>query len=246
MAITNQPNPTPPGTKQETWIAQSTLTPTQETYSQFQDAYSLFNRELFGANLPDCVITLQRHPRALGYYSPKRFINCSGDRSDEIALNPTHFAARTDVGVLSTLAHEMAHLWKQHFGTKGRRGYHCREWGKRMIEMGLHPSHTGQPGGRMVGYAMTHYLISGGPFEILTNQMISSGFRLSWLEADAPAGPRPPVSSPAAPEDDDASNRWKFTCPRCSLNAWAKPNAKIGCGECQILMPRNTDRRRKG
>jgi ssDNA-binding Zn-finger/Zn-ribbon topoisomerase 1 len=231
---------------EKTWIAQSTSprTPTEETYLEFQSAYSLFNNELFDSRLPDCVITLQRRPGTLGYFCRQRFINRDGHRTDEIALNPTHFAARTDVGVLSTLVHEMAHLSQFHFGRLRRAGYHCREWADRMIAVGLQPSDTGLPGGRQTGYHMTHFIIDGGPFDILTRQMITSGFKLSWLEAEVPISDLTPVKAPRFPEDDDGSHRWKFTCPKCGFNAWAKPNGLVDCGTCHILMPRGISRTR--
>ena len=59
--------------------------------------------------------------------------------TDEIALNPAHFASRPTAGTLSTLAHEMAHLWQHHFGTPSRTGYHNKEWAAKMREIGLIP-----------------------------------------------------------------------------------------------------------
>jgi hypothetical protein len=38
-----------------------------------------------------------------------------------------HFATRKATEVLSTLAHEMTHLWQHEFGTPPRKGYHDRE-----------------------------------------------------------------------------------------------------------------------
>ena len=187
------------------WIAQSKLipnfvTPTRQLYEEFQEAYSQFNTKLFGGILPECVITLQRAAGSLGYFCRQRFVSCDGKQTDEIALNPSHFAERTVIGVLSTLAHEMAHQAQFHFGTKerpGRAGYHCRAWAKRMIEIGLQPSHTGLPGGKQTGYRMTHYIITGGRFERLTDLMVRDGFRLSWSEADAvEPGNNPPVVAP--------------------------------------------------
>lgn len=222
------------------WIAQSTpITPTEQTYLELQNAYSLFNRQFFNARLPNCLITFQRCPRTLGYFCSQRFVNRDGSRSDEIALNPRYFAARTDVGVLSTLAHEMAHLSQFHFGKRGRMGYHCREWADRMISIGLQPSNTGRPGGRQTGYQMTHFIIEHGPFDILTHELIDDGFRLSWLETDVPVADLAPVKAPPSPENSDGSHRWKYTCPTCGFNAWAKPHAPVGCWRCQVAMPRN-------
>jgi len=212
-------------------------TPTREAYEELQVAYDYFNRRLFGGGLPDCLITMQRRARTLGYFSNKRFVNREGQKTDEIALNPTYFASRTDRGVLSTLVHEMAHLWQDHFGTRGRRGYHCRQWANKMIRIGLYPSSTGQPEGREIGYHMSHYIVEGGPFDEACKELLATGFRLPWLEnLELLAGVRP-VTSKAVP--GDSSNRWKYTCPQCLLNAWARPNVSLVCGQCHVRMPRN-------
>jgi ribosomal protein S27AE len=33
-----------------------------------------------------------------------------------------------------------------------------------------------------------------------------------------------------------AASKTKFTCPDCSANAWAKPNTRLICGECDTQM----------
>jgi predicted SprT family Zn-dependent metalloprotease len=43
----------------------------------------------------------------------------------ELALNPDEFTRRTDEMILSTLAHEMYHVWQQTHGTPPRRRYHA-------------------------------------------------------------------------------------------------------------------------
>lgn len=238
------------GTNDGTWIAQSTLvagpaTPTKEVYEEFQQAYSTFNEQLFQGILPECIITLQRAAGSYGYFCQQRFVHRDGKVSDEIALNPTHFASRTTVVTLSTLAHEMAHLAECHFGKKGRAGYHNKSWGKRMLDIGLHPSSTGQPGGRLTGYRMTHYIVEGGPFDVLTARMVSTGFRLSWADANFESNhgiAKPTVAMPGEPDEGDGSNRWRYTCPKCGLNLWGKPNSPAGCWKCMLPMPRSIGR----
>ena len=128
------------------------VTPTVAVYPELEQAYRYFNRELFGNELPAVLITLQRTtPRTYGYFAPGRFIDAHGARTDELAMNPVHFLNRDLRATLSTLAHEMVHVWQSHFGTPGRRGYHNKAWGVRMKEIGLYPSNTGAPGGKETG-----------------------------------------------------------------------------------------------
>lgn len=220
------------------WIAQSTSEvpyrpPTEQTYREFQDAYTYLNAKLFGT-LPNCLITMQRHARSFGYFCHNRFVNSRepNRHTDEIALNPSYFASRTERGVLSTLVHEMAHLWQFHYGKRPRSGYHNRQWADRMIALGLYPSDTGRPGGKETGYHMTHYIVEDGPFDIACRELTAAGFRLSWLENDGMFGSQPPVTTKLVAGRTDSSNRWKYTCPKCGLNAWAKPGVSLACGVC--------------
>lgn len=97
--------------------------------------------------------------------------NLEGRVVHEIAMNPQYFHIG-DKEAHSTLVHEMVHAWREDFGElnrkggKGSRGYHDKVWGRKMIEIGLIPSHSGHPGGRQTGTQMSHYIRKGGPFDL--------------------------------------------------------------------------------
>jgi hypothetical protein len=107
--------------------------PTNETYTEFQIAYDLFNKELFNNHLPDCMITYQRTAKTKGYFADGRFENTeNGKIIDEIAMNPDYFYGKniSPKTILSTLVHEMCHLWQKYHGKPGRSRYHNIEGGK--------------------------------------------------------------------------------------------------------------------
>lgn len=162
------------------------ISPTQQTYKELQDAYTFFNHRLFDEKLPPCLITLQREKKSRGYFSPSRFINRDGVKTDEIALNPVYFAVRTIPETLSTLVHEMVHLYQQHFGNPGRGRYHNKEWADLMEERGLMPTSTGAPNGRRVGDCMTHYIMEGGPFDLACEELVTQSFMVSWMDRFPP------------------------------------------------------------
>jgi ribosomal protein S27AE len=194
--------------------------PTRE-YESFQQAYDYYNVRLFGGALPDCLITLQRKRTARGYFWASIFTARSDDSTtDEIAMNPEHFG-RSDAEILSTLVHEMCHLWQAHFGKPSRNAYHNKEWAEKMKSIGLIPSATGQPDGKQTGQSMTHYIAPGGPFERETSLLLETGFRLRW-------------QSRGRSSEGKATNKYKakYTCPSCGQNAWAKPDARLICGDC--------------
>lgn len=213
-------------------------TPTPTTYSELVRAYEFLNRRLFRGELPDCMLTLQRkNARVYGFFAPDRFVEVDGAIADELAMNPVHFGTGNTRDVLSTLAHEQAHVWQHHFGKPGRGKYHNKEWGAKMKEVGLHPSNTGEPGGKETGDQMTHYIIEGGPFDRAAQELLRGGFRFSWAEdsGEGRAEDGPVVAVVLEPEEDK-SNRTKFTCPGCGDNAWGKPSLSLICGRCQLDM----------
>ena len=139
---------------------------TTAEYRTLQEAYDYFNVALFDGSLPQVLITLQRHHRALGYFSARRFQSRGQVRMlvHEVALNPDGFTGNTDEKILSTLVHEMVHVWQQENGRPGRGRYHNREWALKMCCVGLMPSTTGKPGGAVIGESVSHYSLEGGEF----------------------------------------------------------------------------------
>jgi predicted RNA-binding Zn-ribbon protein involved in translation (DUF1610 family) len=197
------------------------ITPTE--YKAFQQAYDFLNAELFGASLPHVLVTFQRHAKAKGYFSPERFsARTDGGKAHELAMNPDSFTGRTDEEILSTLAHEMAHVWQQAHGTPPRKSYHDRQWAAKMKEIGLQPTTTGEAGGSETGQSVTHYIIEGGSYARAFKKLKASGFALHWQSAPESRGQAKAKKA----------SKTKFTCPDCGQNAWAKPDAALICGEC--------------
>lgn len=221
--------------------------PTVQAYQPLIDGFAHFNRELFGGKLPACIITLQREQeRVLGYYHANRFGHRErpGVTTDEIAMNPRHFQTRSIEETLSTLVHEMAHLWEHHDpeGRPSRSGYHNMTWSKKMQDLGLQPTHDGTPTGRPHGQKMTHIIVAGGPFDLACKKLLSHEFRLAWYDrlhemtrVDGGDGSDEPPSAPSS-----AGKRTKFTCPTCAANAWGKPSIKLICGDCRTNMTAST------
>ena len=224
---------------------------TAAEYRTLQDAYDWFNLGLFNGELPQVLITLQRHHRALGYFSPKRFQSRGRALKNvhEVALNPDAFYGNSDKAILSILAHEMVHVWQEEYGHPGRNRYHNREWAGKMCIIGLMPSATGRPGGAVTGESMSHYIMVGAEFDAECDKFLDK-CRLAWESAPA----RPDDDADDDPhgnddlDEDDAridvdlsrtrpptrQTRLKFTCPICGLNAWAKPDAEMACIPCSV------------
>ncbi len=207
-------------------------TPTQQAYNELTKAYNHFNKTLFDTKLPPCLITMQRNKRAYGHFSSKRYRNLNGKITDEIALNPQHFRYRPIEEVLSTMVHEMVHLWQYHFGQPGRRGYHNKQWAQMMERVGLIPSQTGEPGAKKTGENMTHYISPNGVFTKACQNLVGNGFKITW--ADSTSGIEFGV-------EEKKETREKYTCPSCGVNAWAKYDISLICGKCEKKMWARSD-----
>jgi SprT-like family len=201
---------------------------TQLEYGGLQKAYDFFKGMLFHErDLPDVLITYQRKARSFGYFAPDRFKPRVGERGrHELALNPDGFRDRTDKEILSTLVHEMCHVWQQQFGTPPRRAYHDREWAAKMKEVGLQPSSTGMIGGKEVGQHMSHYIIPSGAFDQAYEQLANSGWKLNLESASDDSGSNVPKKP----------TRTKFTCANCGLIALSKHTARLACLDCNQPM----------
>jgi predicted SprT family Zn-dependent metalloprotease len=210
--------------------------PTEE-YAAYQKAYDYFNTHLFAGRLPPCLITFQRQRRTRGYFWKHGFAARTNYtlRTDEIALNPDTFAGRTDKEILSTLVHEMCHLWQAHEGKPSRGRYHNRQWAREMLWLGLRPISLDNPG-KMTGQSVTHAIVPGGRFDESSDQLLATGFRLRWQSAVALAPDRNDAVTVKVIEQK--RNKTKYTCPECEQNAWAKPAARLICGFCGEPMER--------
>lgn len=204
------------------------MKPTNETYAELVKAYDYFNAKLFNGTLTPCIITMQRHKKVYGYFWGNTWKDAAGVTvTDEIALNPDHFQKQSIAEVLSTLVHEMCHLWQHRFGKPSRSGYHNHEWAAMMQNVGLVPSSTGTEGGKRVGQKMSHYIAKGERFDNVCTALIGDGFTIPWLAL---------TSQNEATRKKKAASKTRYTCSGCEANAWGKPELKLVCGDCCKIM----------
>ncbi len=178
--------------------------PTSELYESLQTAYEHFNKELFGSHLVKVIFTVQRQKGVMGYFAPERWGNLKGVKCHEIAINPSYIANARLIEVMQTLVHEMVHCWQHCFGKPGRTYYHNKEWANKMIEIGLMPSSTGEPGGKITGQHMSDYIIRGGRFLSAFEKLEhKKKFKLEWIDRKSlPRLFEPIIADPKKPEDN--------------------------------------------
>lgn len=195
-------------------------TPTAEQFRAYEGAFGYFNRALFGDTLPATMLNFSRKARAMGFY--RRDAWRRGDTAvPEISLNPDTLL-RSAGDSLSTLVHEMCHHWQYCFGSPGRGSYHNAEWGAKMIEVGLHPSSTGEPGGKMTGQRVSHYVLEAGPFA-LAFAACPQDVLLPWTSSG---------SLSAGAEKRKQKQKTAYCCAGCQTKVWGRAGLSIVCATC--------------
>jgi hypothetical protein len=146
----------------------------------------------------------------------------------------------------------MAHLWQEDCGHPSRIGYHNKEWAWKMEEIGLIPSHNGEPGGKKTGQNMMHYINPEGLFIKTFNRLTTEtleALKLKYLPAYTPhdkirgreGGEGGGTLTPGGDDGNESgegntnrkkTSKTKYTCP-CGNNVWGRPGLILTCGECQ-------------
>lgn len=227
--------------------------PPSSLYDYINYAYWFFNKRLFDSTLPDVMITLTRRANSRGYFVKSSYherhikLNQAITKEDEenyfigeLSLNPVHFNRPTEL-TYSTLCHEQVHIWQHISGSPARDGYHNQEWADKMESIGLIPSDTGKKGGARVGQSMTHYIKTDGPYKRAYDDLASKGQYLMWTAVpfdNDDTSPTKPDSIKEKQTQVEKKNKSKtrYTCPVCMLNAWAKPDVSLFCGDCEEEM----------
>jgi hypothetical protein len=203
-------------------------------HTALQEAFIYFNEVLFLGQLPDCLLNFSRSKkRAMGFFAAFRWeerqpvVQQKQKPRHEISLCPD-WVNRDVEEVYSTLVHEMVHLWQQEFGKPSRTGYHNKEFARKMITIGLFPSTTGQPGGKLIGQSVSHYILKDGAFKRAFDALPNS-LLLPFIYTHAQTNTNTEKNTS---EFKDPKNKVKYHCPICKNNVWGKPNLRIECGDC--------------
>jgi hypothetical protein len=204
-----------------------TVKPTEEQAAAYQKAFDHFNKTLFGGQLPFAYLNFSRHAGAKGFFAAERWGKPTATKATmhEISLNPD-LLREPPVEYYGTLVHEMCHHWQQCFGSPSRNGYHNLEWARKMFEVGLTPTDTGQPGGKLTGQKVTHMIEPDGNF-MRDFKKLPKEALLPWVSGglageEKPKKPKPP-------------RKIKLTCPVCKVSVWIMAEDEghqILCEEC--------------
>jgi len=214
------------------------ITPTKAQFTALENAYDYFNTVLFSGELPPIFLNLSRKSKAAGFAAPKRWTDTKGVTSiHEISINPI-ILDQTVEYIFATLVHEMCHTWQFDFGKTSRNGYHNKQWADKMLAVGLIPSSTGEPGGKMTGQNMSDYPQENGRFLQALDKMPKE-FLLPFKSIEG-VGLTLGAGGGVTKEGSSKKTKTKYTCPECEVNAWGKDSLNLRCEDCDaVLMKQN-------
>ena len=217
-------------------------------FKTLDDLYRFYNQAIFGGTLSDCIVNMSRHGGAYGFFAANRWRGENEAKKiiHEISINPD-FMNREDIEWHSTLVHEMCHLWQEDFGKSSRGGYHNRQWADKMVQVGLMPTDTGEPGGKQTGQYDTHYIIPAGRIEQVIKTLSREDLhnhRLRYKPTLAALSAKPvrigssggddggdPEAGAGGDDESRSGLRKKFTCG-CVCNLWGMSGLLLKCGLC--------------
>jgi hypothetical protein len=197
-----------------------TAKPPSHPLQQLHHAYQAINERFFSGALPGCEIRFSTRKGSEGHYRPGALP--SGELCpalDQIAVG-AHLSSSK---MIESLAHQTWHQYRQHSGQPPRRAYHDQVWAEKMVEIGLQPSSTGLPGGRMTGQTVSHYLLEGGGLSLLIRELYDQGLDINLAGA---AGRRS--------ANKKAWARTKYTCAGCNKSVLGGDQYNLVCGDCQL------------
>lgn len=193
----------------------------KEQMINVMDLFELMNKYFFDNKLDFPILNIEEKKGANGYISP--FLFSSKDNSlHKIAINPDSFK-RSEKEIISTLLHEMCHLWQLMYGKPSNNNYHNKEFHLKMLELGLetYDLDTGSSTGRKV----THRIIQNAKYETFFDNELS---KKEWII----------IKKNEFEKQTKYYNKSKikYVCSNCNNKIWGKNNMKIICGDCHIEM----------
>ena len=157
-----------------------------------------------------------------------------------LCINPS-FLSRGLEYLLSTLVHELCHVYEIAYIHIPRGGYHTKEWAGLMEGCGLAPRYHNAS-----RTSVDETIIEGGAFvsfvEYFTKKYGANYFNLTThdcIVTDDGNKPTTPADD-GRPRADNADkpikvynrNKIKYTCSGCGAKVWGKSNLHIVCADC--------------
>lgn len=171
----------------------------------------------------------------------------TAEKIQYMGINP-YYLDRTVGEVLSTICHELCHIYENAFIHIARGGYHDKQWEKLMTDCGLQPKYLNKS-----KTAVSHTIIEGGEFDEFVSKFIEENgndffticeySRILDLKVRKELGLSDKDEDDGEPKPDNADkptkkynrNKVKYTCESCGNKVWGKAGLNIECADCSTI-----------
>lgn len=202
--------------------------------SLLESAFDVFNKVYFENSLPKVVITIQSNPKNFGYITVHKVWKDTEDSYHEINIG-AEYLSRPIENVLSTLMHEMVHLYcmvNDIKDTSNGGRYHNKRFKAEAEKRNLKIEYA-----QYIGYSVT------SPTERLIEVIRENGlctdinhFRTTGSSLVVPpAGGEDKGTAGGSVGKKKTSTR-KYVCQHCGISVRATKDVNIICGDCLCAM----------
>ena len=205
---------------------------TSRTAGYLEKIFRVLNAHYFSGELEEPIITIQSTPRAYGHVTvAKAWHKQNGEQRHELNIGAGTLD-RPIESVVSTLLHEMVHLYNLQNGIQdcSRGGtYHNKKFRNAAVARDLDISYDSR-----IGWSITQ------PTETLIDFIITEGWSDICMGRDEGFSSRGiggkaggQAGRPAIPKP---SSTRKYICPCCGNSVRATKSVNIICGDCMERM----------
>lgn len=195
-----------------------------EMQAALQAAFNAINKDFYGGELEKVIITVKEGKKkaAFGWIETAKNWKQNGVDRHEINISADYIGERTIVQTITTLMHEMAHLYNLQNGIKDttRSGlYHNKKFKETAEAHGLQVELVDN-----IGWSLTTATAQ-------TKQWIADNIPIKSFGVYKIAKEKDPKGSGSSKQ----SSR-KYVCPKCGLIARLTKEAAIMCVDCKEIM----------
>lgn len=209
---------------------------TSRTAGYLEKMFRALNRDYFGGELEEPIITIQSTPRAYGHVTVAKTWKRKDDWRHELNIG-AETLDRPIEHVVATLVHEMVHLYNiAHDIQDCSRGgsYHNKKFKAEAERRGLVIGHHEKYGWTVTepGDDLLEYIIDQGWTEIKINR--GGGIWTPPASGGEKAGEGGSQDSGEKPVKRSSTR--KYICPKCGQSIRATKTVNILCGDCMEKM----------
>lgn len=221
-----------------------------ELYSKIQKCIDAIDVAFFSGKgkekIPELVFAINNKCKScvVAYVQPDALYDKKTDtKLQYMGINPDYLD-RSLGDILSTVCHELCHVYEHAYIHIPRGGYHDKQWESLMKECGLEPIYQNKS-----KTAVHHKIIPDGVFEdfvkkfteengedffniVSYSQEVMRRTRKELGIEEGEEGDEPKPDNADKPVKKYNRNKIKYTCPDCNSHVWGKAGLNIFCNDC--------------